>query len=285
MEVGKTLRSGSRKMEMTLRDFKRLSSFITQNFGIKMPETKMIMLQGRLQKRLYKLNIDSYSSYCDYLFTKGNEHEIINMIDVVSTNKTDFFREPQHFLILAEEILPEIINQLQDRTIKIWSAGCSSGEEPYTLAIVLSEFLAQHPNIDFNIFGSDISLSTLQHAVKAVYTEDRIIEIPLNLKRKYFLRSKDRANPTVKIVPEIRKKVSFDRINFMDRCYTVSDSFNAIFCRNALIYFDRDDQEKIIHRLCKHLVINGYFIIGHSESLVRMDIPLKQIKPTIFQKI
>jgi chemotaxis protein methyltransferase CheR len=275
------------KAQLTQDDFNRLSSFIYRESGIKMPPVKRVMLQSRLQKRLKELQMASFKEYCNYVFSKeGLNSEIIHMLDVVSTNKTDFFREPVHFDYLTSTILPEFTGHSSyNKFLKIWSAGCSSGEEPYTIAIVLFEFLANHPGLDFSILGTDISTAILQKAIDAVYKEDRVEGIPLEIKRKYMLRSKDRSIPTIKIIPQLRSKVRFERLNFMDEYYNLKDYFDIVFCRNVLIYFDRETQEKVINKLCLKLNTGGYFFLGHSESIMNMNVPLKQIKPTIFQKI
>jgi chemotaxis protein methyltransferase CheR len=275
------------KAELTLDDFNRLSSFIYHESGIKMPLVKRVMLQGRLQKRLKELRINSFKEYCNYVFSKeGSNNEIIHMLDVVSTNKTDFFREPTHFDFLTSTILPEYLGNLKiNRNIRIWSAGCSSGEEPYTIAIVISEFLEKNPTFDFSVLGTDISTKILQKAANAIYKEDRAACIPYSLKQKYLLRSKERINPTVKISPHIRSKIHFERLNFMDDYYNLKDKFDVVFCRNVLIYFDRETQEKVINKICLKINQGGYFFLGHSESILNMKVPLKQIKPTIFQKI
>jgi chemotaxis protein methyltransferase CheR len=275
------------KAELSLDDFNKLSSFIYRESGIKMPLVKRVMLQSRLQKRLKELKMTSFREYCNYVFSQdGLNNEIIHMLDVVSTNKTDFFREPVHFDYLASNILPEFIKSSRlNKNLKVWSAGCSSGEEPYTIAIVLFEFMERNPNFDFSIYSTDISTKILQVAIDGIYKDDRVIGIPLELKRKYFLRSKDRENPTVRVNPYVRNKVRFDRLNFMDNSYNISDSFDVVFCRNVLIYFDRETQEKVINRICTKINLGGYFFLGHSESIMNMDLPLRQIKPTIFQKI
>jgi chemotaxis protein methyltransferase CheR len=265
-------------------EFKRLSIFINTNFGIKMPPEKKTMLQSRLQKRLRDLNIASFKEYIDVVFTeKGESSELIHMIDVVTTNKTDFFREPAHFDYISKEALPALA---ANRQIKVWSAGCSSGEEVYTIAMVLKEYMLKGNQFDFQILGTDISSRILAKAVNAIYPEDRIFNIPLELKKKYFLKSKDRVNPTVRVVKELRSKSYYQRLNFIDEEYsTVRDMFDIIFCRNVLIYFDRPTQEDVIRRLCQKLKYGGYFFLGHSESIMGMDLPLKQIRPTIFKKI
>lgn len=275
------------RAELSQEDFKKLSSFIYVQSGIKMPPVKRIMLQSRLQKRLKELKMPSFKEYCNYVFSKeGLDNEIIHMLDVVSTNKTDFFREPVHFDFLTTNILPELVNASKpNRNIKIWSAGCSSGEEPYTIAIVLFEFLEKYPNYDFSILGTDISTQILQKALDAVYKDERVEGIPFELKRKYFLKSKDRENPSVKMNAQLRTKVRFERLNFMENTYSIYDSFDIVFCRNVLIYFDRETQEKVISKICTKINTGGYFFLGHSESIMNMALPLRQIKPTIFQKI
>ncbi|RPH31059.1 MAG: chemotaxis protein CheR [Bacteroidales bacterium] len=274
------------KAELNQEEFSKLSSFIYNESGIKMPPVKRIMLQSRLQKRLKELRMTSFKEYCSYIFSKeGMNTEIIHMLDVVSTNKTDFFREPIHFDFLTSTVLPELLSSSKHRNIKIWSAGCSSGEEPYTIAIVLLEFLEKNPTFDFSILGTDISTKILQKAIDAVYKDERVEGIPYYLKQKYFLKSKDRDNPSVKMSSLLRNKIRFERLNFMENSYSVFDSFDIVFCRNVLIYFDRNTQEKVIGKICTKINTGGYFFLGHSESIMNMDLPLRQIKPTIFQKI
>lgn len=275
------------RFKLTDEDFARLSSFVYEELGIKMPYPKKIMLQGRLQKRVADLKMKSFREYLDFVFSKeGMEDEIIRMIDLITTNKTDFFREATHFDFLTGTVLPEMCAEKTGRrVIRLWSAGCSSGEEPYTIAIVMKEFMEQHPECDFDILATDISLRILQKAATAIYAEDRINMIPYTLKRKYFLKSKDHAHKTVRLIPEIRSKVTFQRLNFMDAYYSVEREFDIIFCRNVLIYFDRETQQQVINKLASKLRFDGYFFLGHSESITNMVVPLRQIKPTIFRKI
>jgi chemotaxis protein methyltransferase CheR len=275
------------KAVLTMEDFKRLSTFIYREYGIKMPEIKKTMLQSRLHKRLRELNMSSYKEYVEFVFSKeGQQSEIIHMIDVVSTNKTDFFREPVHFEFLHSTVLPELIGNNKNRFLKIWSAGCSSGEEPYTISMSLNEYMIQNPGFqfDYNILATDISTRMLKSAVEGIYKEDRIEMLPLTLKKRYLLRSKNRTNPTIRIIPDLRRKITYQRLNFMDNYYNVPDNFDIIFCRNVLIYFDRDTQEKVINKLCYKLKPDGYFFLGHSESITNFDVPLIQLRPTIFRK-
>jgi chemotaxis protein methyltransferase CheR len=274
------------KAELSDKDFQAFSNFIYTEYGIKMPSIKRIMLQGRLLKRIRELNMKSYSEYKDYFFSpEGQQKELYSFLNVITTNKTDFFREPVHFDFLSNSVLPDFQKSNQTKIFKIWSAGCSSGEEPYTLAIVLNEYKRVNATFVFSITGSDISNQVLDKAAKGVYAEQKIEFVSLELKKKYFLKSKDRSNPTVRVRPELQANLSLKHLNLMDNYYDMKETFNAIFCRNVLIYFDRATQEKVINKLCQHLEPGGYFFIGHSESLSGMNVPLAHIKPTIFQKI
>lgn len=273
--------------KMTDQDFRRLSGFITQHSGIKLPEVKKVMLQSRLQKRLRHLNMTSFKEYVDFVFSEqGLQNELIHMLDVVSTNKTDFFREPVHFEFMEKTILPEYISEFPlNRPMKIWSAGCSSGEEVYTVAMTIQEYKKEHPGLDYSITGTDISTDILRRAVDAIYKEEKTQVVPLELKKKYLLRSKDRTKRQVRMIPELRKKAVFRRLNFMDSYYEMNEVFDVIFCRNVLIYFNREIQEDVIRKLILKLRKGGYFFIGHSESIMGMDVPLQQIRPTIFKRI
>lgn len=272
------------RAELSERDFKVFSDFIYSEYGIKMPQAKRVMLQGRLLKRIRELNMKSYSEYREYFFSReGQEKELYSFLSVVTTNKTDFFREPVHFDFLKQVVLPEMVESRKG-TVKIWSAGCSSGEEPYTIGVVMNEYKRVHAALNFSILGTDISSNVLQKAAKGIYAEEKIGIIPLELKKRYFFKSKDRLNPTVKVNPLLQQNLRLAYVNLMDPVYEVQEKFDVIFCRNVLIYFDRETQEKVINRLCNYLQDGGYFFIGHSESLSSMNVPLKHIKPTIFRK-
>ena len=272
---------------MTNVEFHKLSAFILHNYGIKLPISKKTMLQGRLQKRLRALNITSFKEYCEYVFsTEGQQLEPVHMIDVVTTNKTDFFREAVHFDFLSDNILPKYLkDDVAMKPFKIWSAGCSTGEEAYTLAMVLSEFSEKCYGFDFNILATDISTRALNAAAIAVYTQEKVSPVPLAFKKKYLLKSKDDKKKTVRIIPELRTKVNLKRLNFLDGDIAGAQNFNVIFCRNVLIYFDRPTQEKVILKLCSKLEPGGFLFLGHSESISNMNLPLIQIQPTIFRKI
>ena len=267
------------------RDYARLCKLIYAEAGIRLGSEKKIMLEVRIKRRLRALDLGSYSEYCDYLFGHhGLKKEIVPLIDVVTTNKTDFFREPQHFDFLAGKALPELAARSGNQLL-IWSAGCSTGEEPYTLAMVLSEYAETHPGFRFRILATDISTAVLAKAEKGVYTEEVISPVPAALKRKYFMRSRDRDSNRVRVVPELRQLVEFRRLNFMEDDYGLAEKADAIFCRNVIIYFDRPTQERILNKLSHHLVPRGYMFVGHAETLHDMNLPLAPVAPALYRRL
>jgi chemotaxis protein methyltransferase CheR len=274
---------------MSLKEFDRLSQFIVTHCGIKMPPAKKIMLESRLQKRLRSLGMASFRDYCDLVLNSSEgSTELVHMIDAVTTNKTDFFREPLHFEFLAEAALPEFLNEGATggkKKFTVWSAGCSSGEEPYTLAIVLNEFASQHPDFDYAILATDISTKVLEKARLGIYDQNLVLGVPLLLKQRYFLRSKDHNKGLVRVAPELRSRVSFQRVNLMDEHLMVPERMEAVFCRNVLIYFERATQYKLLSRLCRCLKTGGYLFLGHSETVHGFDLPLARISSTIYRKV
>ncbi len=274
---------------MSEKDFDKFSRFIHANLGIKMPPQKKSMLEARLRKRLRALGMSSFEEYRDYFFSDdGMPKEIVSLCDVVTTNKTDFFREPAHFDILTRSALPDLMQQgliSTERPLKLWSAGCSSGEEPYTLAMVLSEFAQTHDGFDFSLLGTDLSSQVLERAVNGIYSMERIAPVSDSMRRKYLLRSKNREEQLVRVMPELRARMRFMRLNFMDEDYGIEEMFQVIFCRNVIIYFDRPTQARIVGNICDHLITNGYIFMGHSETLNGMGLPLKQVAPSVYQRL
>lgn len=274
-------------MQITNADFQCLSQLIYQEVGIKIPSSKKNMLIGRLTKQLRALKISTIGDYCRYLFTpEGQQLEQVHFFDVITTNKTDFFREPNHFELLSGTILPQWQDSLNDnRKYNIWSAGCSTGEEPYTMAMVLNEYaeITSRQPFDYQIIATDISTRVLDHAKKGVYHCDRIQPVPPLIRKKYLQRSKNHNNSLIRIVEKLRKKVRFGRINFMHNSFTLPTKMDAIFCRNVIIYFDKPTQEKLVQKFCQTLNPSGYLFLGHSESIHGFDVPLIQVAPTVYQ--
>jgi chemotaxis protein methyltransferase CheR len=271
------------------RMFRQFSEYITQELGIKMPPTKKTMLQGRLQKRLRILGFHSFEDYAGYVFGpegKATEESVV-LMDLVTTNKTDFFREPRHFDYLIDTAVPALINAKgagMRRKLLVWSAGCSTGAEPYTLAMVLSDFADTMDGFDFSILATDISTKVLEKAQKAVYREHEAEPVPLELKRRHLLKSRDRSARLVRVAPALRDKVRFRRLNFMEEDFGIEQPADIIFCRNVIIYFDQKTQERVLTRICRHLKPGGFLFMGHSETLHGLNLPLVQETTAIYKR-
>jgi len=266
--------------------FKKLGSFIQSECGIKMPPGKRLMVQSRLMKRLRALEISSFEEYWAFIQSTEGKDEVINLINAVSTNKTDFFREPDHFKYLIDTVLPELIKNRPSEIrepFKFWSAGCSTGEEPYTLAMVLSDFAEKNKNFKFKILATDISTKVIEHGRIAIYSKERIDPIPMKMKQKYLLKSKDPANKVVRIIPELRSKVIFRRLNFLDN-FRLKEKVEVIFCRNVVIYFDRDIQKKLVEKFYEQLIPGGFLFMGHSETINGLNTKFRTVAPTVYQK-
>lgn len=275
---------------MSRKDFEQLSEFIKAHCGIRMPPEKKTLLESRLQKRLRTLGLESFRDYCNFLFTApGGAGELVPLIDAVTTNKTDFFREPAHFSFLTETVLPEFScdrGLTHTKRFAVWSAGCSSGEEPYTLAIILSEYAALNPGFQYTIMATDISTKVLDQARLGIYDEGQIAMIPTALKQKYFMRSKDHDKGLVRVVPALRSTIQFRRLNLMEEYFEIPEaSIDALFCRNVMIYFDRGTQNKLLESFCRYLKTGEHLFLGHSETVQGSNLPLVRIASTIYRKM
>jgi chemotaxis protein methyltransferase CheR len=270
------------------RQFSRVSTFIQTNFGINLPPSKKVMVSARLQKRMRHVGFGSMDTYINYVFSpKGKTCELIHMIDSLTTNKTGFFREATHFESLCDKILPLLHTEKRlgvNQKLRVWSSACSTGEEPYTIAMTLNEFSKHQPKLRFSIVASDISTKVLKKASQGIYQEEQISKLPMLLRKSYLLRSKDRALELVQFKENIRNSIAFRRINLMDDTFGIKEKMHVIFCRNVLIYFDKKTQQALMHRFAKQLLPGGFLFIGHSESLTGMDVPFEQFMPTIYRK-
>jgi len=274
--------------DMSDRLYDKFSQFIHSECGIKLPPVKKVMLQSRLQKRMKSIGISSFDEYYNLLQSdQGRKEELAHALDVVSTNKTDFFREPSHFDYLRVAALPDIIHSLRARVrkkIHLWSAGCSSGEEPYSLAMVLSDFLEKYREFDYDIFSTDISQRVLARAQQAIYSDSDIKPVPQRLKAKYLMKGKGSQAGNWRVVPELRNKVQVIRFNLMDEHFKLPTMMDIIFCRNVIIYFDRPTQVRLFQKFYNCLVPGGYLFIGHSETLYGINDQFQYIQATIYRK-
>ena len=270
---------------LRLSEFNLLSTEIYNLCGIQLPETKISLIEGRVRKRIKALGLKSFREYIDYWnSSKGKEQELIPLINAITTNKTDFFREKTHFDYLLETVLEEY-EANPGANFTVWSAGCSSGEEPYTLAMLLKEYFENRKNHLFTIYASDISTDVLNIAIDGVYSADNVEVIPYNLKKKYLLKSKNHEQKEVRICPEIRRLVNFTRINFMEDDYKIPGSIDVVFCRNVLIYFDKYTQEKVLGKIAGKMKNGGYLFLGHSETILGMNLPFERVAATIYKKV
>ncbi len=271
--------------QLSAEDFTRLSELIEDYSGIKMPASKRTMLEGRLRRRLRVTSIATLDDYCSFLFDHdGLATEFVHLINAVTTNKTDFFREPAHFRFLEAEGLPALARAARG-PIKAWSAACSIGAEPYTLAMVLEENLRHGARQDYSILCTDLSTEVLDKALCGEFPKEMIEPVDVELRRRYVRRARAPGSDQVRIAPELRAKLSFARLNLMDDAYPVAADMDLIFCRNILIYFDKPTQTKVVRQLCEHLCPGGYLFLGHSESIAGAGLPLTQVANTVFQRV
>lgn len=270
-------------------DYGRISHLITGETGIKLPPAKRLMVEGRLRKRVRGLGYQSFDAYCDFLFRHdGLKTEKPFLINAVTTNKTDFFREPEHFTLLAEKLVPALLRERageHNPLLKLWSAASSTGAEAYTTAMVMVDLQAQRRDFRFAVLGTDISTSVLAIGRRAVYPAEMIAPVPAEKQSRYVMHArKTGMRPEVRMSPELRRVVRFDHLNLMDEKYPYDRDVDVIFLRNVLIYFEKIDQERVIGRLIEHLRPRGYLILGHSESMIGTSITMRQIAPAVFQK-
>jgi len=267
------------------RDFARLAVIIERHAGIRMPPSKRTMVEGRLRRRLRALGLPDMNAYCRHVLDEGGlDGEMVDLIDAVTTNKTDFFREPDHFDFLVDEAIPELLRRRERGAIKLWSAACSIGAEPYTLAMLLADLTASNSNFRSSIFASDICTEVLESAMLGIYPEAMIAPVPMDMRKRYLLRAKTGARDRVRIVPQLRAAIRFGRINLMEAPYAADSDMHIIFLRNILIYFDRPTQHKVLTQLCNHLRPGGFLFLGHSETLAGQGLPLKPVATTVFQR-
>lgn len=272
-------------IELTDADFKKISTLIYNQCGINLHNGKKELLRARLGKRIREGQFQSFRDYFQYVVEEESGRELVYLLDSISTNFTSFFREQKHFEYLKNDFLPELLAQKKNRERKLsfWSAGCSSGEEAYSIVITLLEALEMPATWGLKVLGTDISTRVLQIAKLGVYEQERIQAIPSPWIRKYFLRGDQRWHGFVKVKDEVKKYINFMRFNLMET-FSFPEPFDCIFCRNVMIYFDRKTQTSLVHRFYDCLAKGGVFLIGHSESLAGIQHPFTYVKPAIYKK-
>ena len=260
------------------KEFAEISALVYRLCGINLQPGKEGLVQTRLSKRVHALELSGFREYLDHVAAEPGGGELAHMVDLLTTNKTDFFREPQHFDFLRERILPGLA---AGRSLRVWSAGCSSGEEPYTLSIVLREAIPDLARWDVRILATDLSARVLATAREGVYAEGATSGLtPRQLQRWFSL---DRASGSWRAADELRGMIRFARLNLMDP-WPMRGPFDVIFCRNVMIYFDKSTQERLVGRFHELLADGGHLFTGHSESLNSLSHPFRYVQPAVYQK-
>lgn len=267
---------------ITPQEFRQLAEFIKMNYGVHLKEEKQTLINGRLQNILSTHNFNSFSEYYQYVVGDRSGQALKELLDRVTTHHTFFMRESDHFYYFRDKILPYYQNHLHDRDLRVWSAGCSTGEEPYTLAMLIDEFFGDEKALwDTRILATDLSSQVIEKAAKGVYKNEGLSSLPGHWVLKYFKKiSIDQSE----IIDRIKQEVIFRPFNLMEEYFPFRKKFHVIFCRNVMIYFDEETKNKLIRRFIDFLEPGGYLIIGHSESIDRTRIHLRYIMPAVYQK-
>ncbi|OPZ88514.1 MAG: Chemotaxis protein methyltransferase Cher2 [Firmicutes bacterium ADurb.Bin419] len=271
-------------LTITDREFIRLTEYIKANYGINLSEKKKALVVGRLQNVLLEMNFNSFSEYIDYVMKEKTGEAIRTLVSKITTNHTYFMREPEHFQLFKNNVLPYWYEQLKtSKDLRIWSAGCSSGEEPYTLAMIIADFFRYEEKEmwDTKVLATDISTRVLGEAQKGVYSNESLEAVPKLWRSSYFERF-DNENSIV--TDNIKKEVIFRIFNLMNTSFPFKKKFHVIFCRNVMIYFDSQTKRELVKRFYELTEYGGYLFIGHSESLNREETKYKYIMPAVYRK-
>ncbi len=276
------LEAGERIREISEREFALFQALILREAGIYLAPAKKALLVGRLSKRLRALDLPTFGAYYTRIVDQDDRAERVHMLDCISTNETHFFREPRQFEFLERHVIPAWKERGAPRILRVWSAGCSTGEEPYSLAMMLLHHFPPSAGRQIEILATDISTRVLAKAESAVWPLDKAPEIPTAYRKAYMLRGTASQEGNMKAAPEIRALVRFERLNLNDERYPVSGPFDLIFCRNVLIYFQMETKLKVIHRLLGVLAPDGLLFLGHAESLNAVTDRVTTVVPTVY---
>jgi len=271
-------------IELTDAQFREVAALVKATCGIDLHDGKKELVKGRLAKRLRQLNFRTFGEYIRHLRDDVGGAEITAMLDAISTNQTSFFREAEHFHCLGKKVLPGVVARADaSKRLRIWSAGCSSGEEPYSIAITVRESIPDLDSWDARILATDISTRVLARAEKGLYDGSRFEAVPPLVRSRYFTCVEARPQRRHEVGPHIRSLVHFARLNLMGP-WPMKGPFDVIFCRNVMIYFDRPTRERLIGRFFGLLASGGTLFIGHSESLTGIQHQFGYVQPTVYEK-
>ncbi|HPU63029.1 MAG TPA: protein-glutamate O-methyltransferase CheR [Mobilitalea sp.] len=270
-------------IKITKSEFAQLAEFIKKNYGIQLKEGKQALVTSRLHYELVNNNCKNFTQYYEYILSDKTGGAITALIDRITTNHTYFMREADHFYYFRDKVLPYLSTSVKNKDLRIWSAGCSTGQEPYTLAMIINDYFKEDKKLwDSKILATDISSKVLKEAETGIYTEEEIKHLPAIWKLNYF---KKLENGDYKVTDEIRKEVIFRKFNLMERIFPFNRKFHTIFCRNVMIYFDDDTKDELINKFYNSLEYGGYLFIGHTESIPRSKTGFQYIMPSVYRKV
>ncbi|VAX00652.1 Chemotaxis protein methyltransferase CheR [hydrothermal vent metagenome] len=265
------------------KDFNFIVKLVGERTGIVLSDSKREMVYSRLTRRIRELGIKDFTTYCNML-RDGDPNELVNFTNALTTNLTSFFREPHHFEYLANTVLPAIEANKTNRSLRIWSAGCSSGEEPYTIAMTVREILPENSGWDIKIMATDLDSNMVEKAQTGIYVDERVTGIDKKRLKRWFVKGKGQNVGKVRIKPELQKIITFKQLNLLND-WPMREPMDVIFCRNVVIYFNKDTQKILFSRYSELIADHGHLFIGHSESLNKVSDDFKLIGKTIYQKI
>ena len=267
---------------ITKEEFKQLANYIKANYGIQLKEEKQALVNGRLQNVLTDHNFKDFSAYFNYIVNDKSGDAAVTLINKITTNHTFFMREAEHFFYFRDTVLPYLKREVTNKDLRIWSAGCSSGEEPYTLAMLIDEFFGKEKMLwDAKVLATDISNKALEEAQRGIYSNKGMAPLPMNWKLNYFQKV-DADNSAVS--DQIKKEVIYRRFNLMNQVFSFKKKFHVIFCRNVMIYFNNDTKWELANKFYDLTERGGYLFIGHAESLNRDMTKYKFIMPAVYRK-
>ncbi|WP_126454260.1 CheR family methyltransferase [Sulfuriflexus mobilis] len=274
-----------REFQFSDRDFNRIRQLVSQHTGISLSEAKRDMVYSRLARRLREVDLQDFGSYCSLIDSPKGEDELLNFTNAITTNLTSFFREPHHFEYLQKTLLPELMKtNAQTRRLRIWSAGCSTGEEPYSIALAIREVIPENSDWDIKILATDLDSNVLAKGQSGIYDAERIAGLSKQRARNWFLRGKGDKQNLVRVHPALQEMISFKRLNLMNE-WPIKGPFDFMFCRNVVIYFDKPTQSVLFDRYADLLVDDARLFLGHSETMFKVCDRFKLIGNTIYQKL
>lgn len=267
---------------ITENEFQKLSEYINKNIGIKLPAGKKALLQGRLQQVLIQNGFESFSEYYRYLVSDTTGNAMAVLMDRVTTNHTFFMREAAHFTFLEKTVLPYLESSITNKDIRIWSAGCSTGQEAYTIAMVVTEYFGSKKSFwDTTILATDISTRSIEKARQGVYLEEEIKNLPKTWVNKYFKKT---GPDLYEVTDRLKRDVLFRKFNLTEKYFPFREKFDIIFCRNVMFYFDKGTRDKLVNRFYNCLNEGGYLFVGHSETLANTRTAFKYVIPAVYRK-